>query len=151
MRKRSTMVIATMFVAVLLTARAQERVADSRIADSVEWKIRQEATDHSQIMHTVHVLTDLYGPRLTGSPNAKAAAEWTIEQMSSWGLKNGHLEAWEFAHPGWMNERLSAHITSPVKGPLVVEAARLDSRHQRPDARRSRADQSCRSARLKRN
>src|SRR5690606_26774826 len=68
------------------------------------------------------VLTDRYGPRLTGSPNAKAAGEWAVEQMHAWGLKNGHLEPWDFNRPGWVNERLSAHIVAPVKDALVVEA-----------------------------
>jgi carboxypeptidase Q len=68
------------------------------------------------------VLTDVYGPRLTGSPNFKAAADWTVKQMTSWGFKNAHLEPWDFGHPGWLNERLSAHIVSPVKDALVCEA-----------------------------
>jgi hypothetical protein len=84
-------------------------------------RIRKEAMEHSQIMKTMHMLTDVYGPRLTGSPNHKAAAEWAIKQMTSWGLVNGHLEPWDFGHPGWLNERLIAHIISPVKDPLVCE------------------------------
>lgn len=84
-------------------------------------RIRKEAMEHSQIMKTMHMLTDVYGPRLTGSPNHKAAAEWAIKQMTSWGLVNGHLEPWDFGHPGWLNERLTAHIISPVKDPLVCE------------------------------
>jgi hypothetical protein len=84
-------------------------------------RIRKEATDRSQIMKTMHMLTDVYGPRLTGSPNHKNAAEWAIKQMTAWGLQNGHLEPWNFGHPGWLNERLTAHIISPVKDPLVCE------------------------------
>jgi hypothetical protein len=84
-------------------------------------RIRKEAMDRSQIMKTMHMLTDVYGPRLTGSPNHKNAAEWAIKQMSAWGLANGHLEPWDFGHPGWVNERLTAHIISPVKDPLVCE------------------------------
>ena len=52
-------------------------------------KIRQEETAHSQIMRTLHVLADVYGPRLTGSPNHKAAAEWAVKQMSDWGSRTG--------------------------------------------------------------
>ncbi|HEX8424112.1 MAG TPA: M20/M25/M40 family metallo-hydrolase, partial [Pyrinomonadaceae bacterium] len=63
-----------------------------------------------------------YGPRLTGSPNFKAAADWTVKQMDTWGFKNTRLEPWNFGHPGWLNERLSAHIVSPVKDALVCEA-----------------------------
>lgn len=96
--------------------------AQERVDHDVFWKIRQEATTNSQILQTLHVLTDRYGPRLTGSPNAKAAGEWAIEQMHAWGLKNGHLEPWDFNRPGWVNERLSAHVVAPVKDALVVEA-----------------------------
>jgi hypothetical protein len=85
-------------------------------------RIRKEAMERSQIMKTMHMFTDLYGPRLTGSPNHKAAAEWAVKQMTAWGLENAHLEPWDFKHPGWANERLSAHLISPVKDPLVCEA-----------------------------
>jgi hypothetical protein len=96
-------------------------VAEERPDEAVFWKIRQEATARSQILQTVHVLTDVYGPRLTGSPNLKAAGEWAVQQMASWGLKNGHLEPWDFGHDGWANERVTAHMTSPAKDALVVE------------------------------
>lgn len=85
-------------------------------------RIRKEAMERSQIMKTMHMFTDLYGPRLTGSPNHAAAARWAVKQMTAWGLENAHLEPWDFKHPGWANERLSAHLISPVKDPLVVEA-----------------------------
>src|SRR6185436_6126077 len=84
-------------------------------------RIRKEAMERSQIMNTMHMFTDLYGPRLTGSPNHKAAAEWAVKQMTAWGLENAHLEPWDFKHPGWLNERLTAHLISPVKDPLVCE------------------------------
>jgi carboxypeptidase Q len=84
-------------------------------------RIRAEAKERSQIMKTMHMFTDVYGPRLTGSPNHKAAAEWAVKQMTAWGLENAHLEPWDFKHPGWLNERLTAHLISPVKDPLVCE------------------------------
>src|SRR5690349_13644554 len=64
----------------------------------VQAKIRSEGMERSQIMRTMHFLTDVYGPRLTGSPNHKAAAEWAIKQMTAWGFENGHLEPWDFGH-----------------------------------------------------
>src|SRR5215475_5845582 len=87
----------------------------------IQTKIRKEGTENSQIMRTMHFLTDVYGPRLTGSPNHKAAAEWAIKQMASWGLDNAHLEPWDFGRPGWLNERASGHVISPYKDPLVFE------------------------------
>jgi carboxypeptidase Q len=96
-------------------------VAQERPDQQILWKIRQEGQTNSQIMRTLHMLTDVHGPRLTGSPSLKAAGEWAIQQMQSWGLKNGHLEPWNFGHPGWTNERLAAYIVSPVKDTLVAE------------------------------
>jgi len=84
-------------------------------------RIRKEEATNSQIMRTMHMLADVYGPRLTGSPNHKHAAEWAIKQMTEWGLKNAHLEPWDFGHPGWLNERLTAHMIAPIKDVLTCE------------------------------
>ena len=103
-------------VSPLMTAATVDEVDEAMIA-----RIRKEGMEHSQILKTMHMLTDVYGPRLTGSPNHKRAAEWTVKQMTEWGFENGRLEPWDFGHPGWLNERLSAHIISPVKDSLVCE------------------------------
>jgi carboxypeptidase Q len=91
------------------------------LVTDVQWQIRREATERSTIMESLHVLTDLHGPRLTGSPAIRAAAQWAADQLTAWGLVNARLEPWEFGHPGWSNERLVAHIVSPVKDALVAE------------------------------
>src|SRR5215813_11128734 len=93
--------------------------AQEKLTTEINAKIRDEANNRSQIMRTLHFLADVYGPRVTGSPNLKAAGEWAIKTMESWGFSNGHLEPWDFGHPGWTNEYLSAHIVTPVKSPLV--------------------------------
>jgi hypothetical protein len=84
-------------------------------------RIRKEEATNSQIMKAMHMFTDIYGPRLTGSPNHKAAAEWAVRQMTAWGLQNAHLEPWNFGHVGWLNERFTGHIISPVKDVLSCE------------------------------
>jgi carboxypeptidase Q len=96
-------------------------LAQSAVDPDINKKIRQEETDHSQIMHTMHFLTDVYGPRLTGSPNHKAAADWAVREMTTWGFQNGHLEPWDFGHPGWMNERASGYILSPIHDQLTFK------------------------------
>jgi carboxypeptidase Q len=95
--------------------------AQEHINADINARIRAEENGHSQIMRTLHFLTDVYGPRVTGTPSLKAAGEWAVTQMASWGFTNGHLEPWDFGHPGWVNERLSAHIIAPVKGHLTAE------------------------------
>src|SRR6476660_10651521 len=78
-------------------------------------RFRSEELEKSQIMHTLHMLTDRYGPRVTGTPNHEAAAKWAAAQMTQWGMKNAHLEPWEFGHAGWLNERATGFVTAPVK------------------------------------
>src|SRR6266446_6737181 len=98
--------LAPILVAVALLAPAS---AQQGVDNDILGRIRQEADSRSEILRTVHYLYDLYGPRLTGSPNVKAAGEWTIQQMTDWGFANGHLESWDFVHPGWTNEKLSVY------------------------------------------
>ncbi len=114
MLKRAAVVIASLLLMAALSAQ-------SRIDADINTRIRQEENAHSQIMATLHVLTDVYGPRVTGSPSLKAAGEWAIKRMESWGFTNGHLEPWDFGHPGWVNERMSVHIVAPVKDHLEAE------------------------------
>lgn len=90
-------------------------------AADIHAAIREEGMKNSQILKTLHVFTDVYGPRLTGSPNLKAAGEWAVKQMKEWGFDRAELEPWEFGHPGWVNERASGFIISPVQDSLVFE------------------------------
>jgi hypothetical protein len=106
--------------AVALAVTASPAPAE-RIDHEANARIREEGRERSHIMQTLHVLTDVYGPRLTGSPNHKTAAEWAVKRMGEWGLENGRLEPWDFNHPGWLNERFSGFIVSPVKDTLVGE------------------------------
>ncbi|HMD37201.1 MAG TPA: hypothetical protein VKH42_19635, partial [Vicinamibacterales bacterium] len=95
--------------------------AQEKLNADINAKIRQEEKDHSQVMRTLHFFTDVYGPRVTGSPNLKAAGEWAIKTMESWGMTNGRLEPWDFGHPGWVNERFTSHAIAPFKDQLTAE------------------------------
>jgi hypothetical protein len=95
--------------------------AQEDVDKEMAWRIRREATDRSQVMQTLHMLTDVHGPRLTGSPQIRAASDWAVQQLTSWGLANARLEPWDFGHPGWVNERFSGFIVSPVKDTLTAE------------------------------
>ena len=93
--------------------------ADKNSAVNVQ--IRKEAFDNSQIRKTLHMFTDVYGPRLTGSPKLKAAGEWAMKQMKEWGFDRVEMEPWDWGHPGWESDRASGFILSPVKDSLVFE------------------------------
>ncbi|MEO8195426.1 MAG: M20/M25/M40 family metallo-hydrolase [Thermoanaerobaculia bacterium] len=82
-------------------------------------RIRDEGFHRSQVMAIVEHLTDSIGPRLTGSPQMKAADDWTQTKFREWGLANAHLEPWEFGD-GWSFTRAEVRLTSPV--PAVLAA-----------------------------
>ncbi|MCY7377029.1 MAG: M20/M25/M40 family metallo-hydrolase [Pyrinomonadaceae bacterium] len=93
----------------------------AQMPPDINERIRKEGMENSQIMRTIHYFSDVYGPRLTGSPNHKAAADWAVKTMKEWKFDNAALEAWDFGHPGWVNERASGFITAPVQDSLVFE------------------------------
>jgi carboxypeptidase Q len=90
--------------------------------------IRAEETNNSKIMWVIHEIADVYGPRVTGTPNLKAAYDWAVKTMTSWGLANAHLEPWTFQPPsaatpvpGWENMELVAETVTPFHGQLMVK------------------------------
>ena len=85
-------------------------------------RLRAEETNNSKAMWIMHEITDVYGPRLTGSPGLRSAQDFVVGTMKSWGLSNVHLEAWTFNHPGWENYDLEANVISPFQQPLDVRA-----------------------------
>ena len=96
-------------------------LAQETVDQNANARIRSEEGAHSEIMRTLHMLTDRYGPRLAGSPNYEAAAKWAAATLTGWGLKNAHLEAWDFGHPGWLNERAAGYMVAPVESTLTFE------------------------------
>src|SRR5215472_15892361 len=91
-------------------------------------QIRTEETNDSKVMWIIHEVADVYGPRVTGTPNLKAADDWAVKMMASWGLANTHLEPWTFQPPsaampvpGWENMDLAAEAVAPFHGQLMVK------------------------------
>jgi carboxypeptidase Q len=76
------------------------------------YKIKDEGLNRSQVMDTASYLTDVYGARLTGSPQIKAAAEWTKKKLTEWELVNVNLETWGPFGRGWSNDKFSARAIS---------------------------------------
>src|SRR5213595_1500323 len=114
--KLSRTIVALFLLQVLLLPMA----AFAQTAD-INTRIRKEGMENSKIMHTLHILTDLYGPRLTGSPNHVSAAKWIARELTDWGFVNAHLEPWEFGHPGWVDERNTGLMLKPVQDTLTYE------------------------------
>jgi carboxypeptidase Q len=83
-------------------------------------RIREEGFTNSQVMETAEELSDVLGPRLTGSPKLKEANEWTRSQLASWGLSNAHLDPWGPFGRGWSLEHVSVDMVAPSRTPLIA-------------------------------
>jgi hypothetical protein len=97
------------------------------IQESIDYdviaKIRDEGLNRSQIPALAHQLTDVIGPRLTGSPGIKRANEWTAATFRQWGLSNVQIEPWGEFGRGWDHVSYSARITAPWSQPLIAYPA----------------------------
>jgi len=120
----------------LSAASAQERVDLDMVT-----RIRQEGFHRSKVMDLASELMDGIGPRVTGSPNMKAANEWARTKFESWGLANAHLESWGPFGRGWTWEGCSVRMLSPdttqfiaipqawtpgTNGPIRAKAVRVN-------------------------
>jgi hypothetical protein len=88
-------------------------VAADAVDLAVVNKIKSEAFEHSKVMDHLQNLTDVYGPRLTASPEFKEAADWALKRLQEYGLENGHLEKWGPFGRSWTLEKFALEMTAP--------------------------------------
>lgn len=96
-------------------AYAQEHVDTAMVS-----KIRNEGLNHSKVMETAFYLTDVSGPRISGSPELKHAQEWAVNQLKSWGLVNAQREAWGKFGRGFEVQKNYAAITVPYYHAIIA-------------------------------
>ena len=105
--------------AVLLIASAYS-VTLAQTADlNPLYRIKQEAFQNSQVMDHLFYLTDVYGPRLTGSPGYRQAADWAVKRYHDFGIEKTALERWEGIERGWSCTNFEAHLEKPRYAPLI--------------------------------
>ncbi len=106
---------------VVVFAATSPAVSQEKVDYLAVQKIRDEALgQNSQVMETLRQLTDVIGPRLTGSPQLKTANEWTRKQLEDWGMTNAHLESWGPFGRGWSFDKSSVSMVSPQGAPLIA-------------------------------
>jgi hypothetical protein len=117
MTRSSTVITAiaacSLAVAAQTTQAPAERVDAAAIA-----KIRDEGLNRSQVMDHLFYLTDVYGPRLTGSPGIEQAGDWTVKTLQSWGLRNVRKERFSFGR-GWSLVNYHATMIEPQVAVII--------------------------------
>jgi hypothetical protein len=93
---------------------APERVDTAAVA-----RIKEQGYLHSRVMETASRLTNVIGPRLTGSREYRRAAEWAKDALAKQGLEDAHLESGGFFGRGWTLQRHSLNVVQPVPFPVV--------------------------------
>ena len=76
-------------------------------------RIRDESLRHSEVGETLGYLSDVYGPRLTGTPRYLDMVEWAATQLREWGIENVWTERYGDGLRGWEVENFSATMISP--------------------------------------
>ncbi|HEY1909823.1 MAG TPA: M20/M25/M40 family metallo-hydrolase [Vicinamibacterales bacterium] len=99
--------------ALLLVVASVPLLAQEPVNDAVIAQIKSEAFQQSAVMDTLSWLSDVHGPRLTGSPTLRAAAEWARDQLTKWGMVNAALEPNGTTSRGWSIDRFSIEMTAP--------------------------------------
>ena len=117
MRVRSVRSVAPVVLSLLLAAPCalSAQVAREAVDLAVVQRIRQEGLEHSHVPELAHHLTEVIGPRLTGSPGMKQANEWTAQTFRDWGLANVQVEPWGQFGRGWEMEDYEGRILTPFE------------------------------------
>lgn len=110
--------VAVILVALTLPSVAQMQGRDRADLDAI-YKIKDEGFNRSKVMETMSYLTDIYGPRLTNSPQMRAAADWAMKTLNEWGMANVKKEAWGPFGKGWANLHFSMNVTAPQQFPVI--------------------------------
>ena len=83
-------------------------------------RIKMEAFDRSRVMDTLENLTDLYGPRLTASPEFQQAADWAMSRLKGYGVANVHGEPWGPFGRSWSLQSYAIEMTAPRYSHLIA-------------------------------
>lgn len=109
---------AVLFVAAI-AAPAAAQVVQERVDLSVVQRIRDEAFNHSQVDSILGYLSDVIGPRLTGSPQLRQANDWSAQKLRDYGLTNVVVEPWDSLFGrGWERVSYEGRILTPFVQPL---------------------------------
>ncbi|MEO8337366.1 MAG: M20/M25/M40 family metallo-hydrolase, partial [bacterium] len=81
-------------------------------------RIRDEGMNRSHVVEMFNHLTNVIGPRLTGSPAFKQSIDWSVATLNQYGLSKVHAESWPYGR-GWTLEKLTLEMVEPRYFPII--------------------------------
>ena len=118
-RYRSLYPILLALLLVSLAAHGQVRPADTADPAMLN-RIWLEGTNNSRVMEHLSWITDVFGPRIPGSPAYNKAAAWAAKRLTELGLVGAVVEPAGELGLGWSYEYVSVHMTAPSYMPIVA-------------------------------
>jgi len=109
---RTTRLFVPALFPLVLAAQAPPAVADPNAVDEAAVAFfLEEGLQRSQVMDHLSWLCDVYGPRVTGSPNLRRAQRWAAKTFGAMGM-TARTEPWGPFGRGWRCD----HVTMAVVG-----------------------------------
>src|SRR6266849_3318116 len=93
--------------------------AEEKTDLAVIQRIKKEAFQNSKVMDHLFWLTDVHGPRLTGSPGWTAAGNWAVKQLKEYGIEDARLEDWGKFGRSWRLTRFHINLVEPEYAILI--------------------------------
>ncbi|HMA54827.1 MAG TPA: M20/M25/M40 family metallo-hydrolase [Acidobacteriota bacterium] len=118
-KSRLSSAIVLVFLLVFPAVEAQVRPADAADPAMLN-RIWLEGTNNSRVMEHLSWITDVFGPRIPGSPAYNKAADWAVRRFTELGLANAAIEPSGELGLGWSCEYVSAHMTAPSYMPILA-------------------------------
>jgi hypothetical protein len=103
------------FIGVLLSA--QDEKSWKETTSGIVGEILIKGSAYEKLLE----LSDVIGPRVTGTPEFHKAADWALEQMKQIGLKNARKEMWPIKDGVWRRGRSEAYLLTPFEHKIQAE------------------------------
>ena len=104
---------------IILSLFAAALCAEEAVDLAVVQRIKKEAFQNSKVMDHLFWLTDVYGPRLTGSPGFTVAANWAVKRLKEYGVEDAAIEPWGKFGRSWRLTKFSISLQEPEYAPLI--------------------------------
>jgi carboxypeptidase Q len=108
------------FVLLLLLALPAGASAQTGVDTSGAGALIAQAMDHSEVMANLRELSDVIGPRLSGSPAMRRANDWTAARFRSYGL-TATLEPYTFGVT-WERGPVSLRLVAPFSRAVTAHS-----------------------------
>ena len=110
---------------------AAQQPADKPDYDAI-YKIKEEGFSRSRVMELESWLTDVYGPRLTNSPNFRKAGDWAVSSSPSSASPTRSSNRGARSAAAGRTTSSTPRRPRPTPFPIIGYPKAWTQRHQRP-------------------